>query len=229
MYRSLNAIMKRAVTFGLAAMTFAPIAGAQRTTTAAAKPAASAPKAKERTNKWVFGAHTIAAPGVSITGPDVDGSFGTGLGGGLGVMAGYELNKAVTGYASLDVAKQGSGVNWMQGSFGLVHAEIGVRANLSQANPQMHPYLQAGIGKRSLGARVTDFEDDEVYDISLSGNMLSFGGGLQYVLSPKFSLDGGVTMAIGNFNQLDDDGDLGTIQVNSSTSIRLRAGVVWRP
>ena len=59
--------------------------------------------------------------------------------------------------------------------------------------------------------------------------MLSFGGGLQYVLSPKFSLDGGVTMAIGNFNQLDDDGDLGTIQVNSSTSIRLRAGVVWRP
>ena len=66
MYRSLNAIMKRAVTFGLAAMTFAPIAGAQRTTTAAAKPAASAPKAKERTNKWVFGAHTIAAPGLVI-------------------------------------------------------------------------------------------------------------------------------------------------------------------
>ena len=227
MYRSLNAIMTGAVTLGLAALTLAPTAGAQRTTTA--KPAASAPRAKERTNKWVFGAHTIAAPGVSITGPDIDGTFGTGLGGGLGIMAGYELNKAVTGYASLDVARQGSGVNWMSGSFGLVHAEIGVRANLSKANPQMQPYLQAGIGKRSLGARMTDLEDDEVHDVSLSGNMLSFGGGLQYVLSPKVSLDGGVSMAIGNFNQWEDDGDLGTIQVNSSTSIRLKAGVVWRP
>jgi hypothetical protein len=59
--------------------------------------------------------------------------------------------------------------------------------------------------------------------------MISFGGGLQYVLSPKVSLDGGVSMAIGNFNQWEDDGDLGTIQVNSSTSIRLKAGVVWRP
>ena len=228
MYRSLNAIMTGAVTLGLAALTFAPIAGAQRTNTAA-KPAASAPKAKERTNKWVFGAHTIAAPGVSVTGPDIDGTFGTGLGGGLGIIAGYELNKAITGYALLDVARQGSGVNWMSGSFGLVHAEIGVRANLSQNNPQMRPYLQAGLGKRSLGARVTDFEDDEVHDMSLSGNMLSFGGGLQYVLSPKVSLDGGVSMAIGNFNQWEDDGDLGTIQVNSSTSIRLKAGVVWRP
>ena len=228
MYRSLNAIMTRAVTLGLAALTFAPIAGAQRTTTAA-KPAATAPRAKERTNKWVFGAHTIAAPGVSITGPDIDGTFGTGLGGGLGIMAGYELNKAVTGFASLDVARQGSGVNWMSGSFGLVHAEIGVRANLSKANPQMQPYLQAGIGRRSLGARMTDLEEDETHDVSLSGNMVSFGGGLQYVLSPKVSLDGGVSMAIGNFNQWEDDGDLGTIQVNSSTSIRLRAGVVWRP
>jgi len=228
MYRSLNVFMTRAVTLGLAALTFAPIAGAQRTTTAA-KPAASAPTAKERTNKWVFGAHTIATPGVSITGPDIDGTFGTGLGGGLGIMAGYELNKAVTGYASLDVARQGSGVNWMSGSFGLVHAEIGVRATLSKTNPQMQPYLQAGIGKRSLGARMTDLEDDEVHDVSLSGNMISFGGGLQYVLSPKVSLDGGVSMAIGNFNQWEDDGDLGTIQVNSSTSIRLKAGVVWRP
>lgn len=227
MYRSLKGIITSAVTLGLAAPVMAPVAGAQRTTTLS-KPAAKAPAPKARTNQWVFGAHTLAAPGVTVTGPDVDGSWGTGLGGGLGVMVGYDLNKAVTAFASLDVARQGSGVDYMSGSFGLVHAEIGVRAALSRSNPQMVPYLLAAIGRRAVGATVTDFEDGEVYDMSLSGGMLTFGGGLEYKLSRKVSLDGGIEFGIGTFSHV-DDGDVYTINVNSSTSTRLRAGVVWRP
>ena len=235
MYRSLKAIMQGAMTLGLVALTFAPTADAQRpATTTTTKPAATAAapapqKSKARTNKWVFGAHTVAAPGISITGPDVDGTFNTALGGGLGIMAGYEINRAVTLFGAFDVARQNSGVNWMSGSFGLVHAEVGVRTVLSQSNPQMQPYLQGAIGRRSLGARVTDYDADEVYDMSLTGNMISFGGGMQYTISPKVSLDGGVQMAIGTFNHYDYDGELGSLQLNSSTSIRLKAGVVWRP
>ena len=128
----------------------------------------------------------------------------------------------------LDVARQGSGVDYMSGSFGLVHAEIGVRAALSKSNPDMVPYLLAAIGRRAVGARVTDFEDGEIYDMSLSGNMLTFGGGLEYKLSRKVSLDGGIEFGIGTFSHV-DDGDVYTISVNNSTSTRLRAGVVWRP
>ena len=225
MYRSLTGIIRGAVTMAVAALTLAPNAVAQRSSTAS-KPT---PKAAERANKWVFGAHTIAAPGVTVTGHDVEGSWGTAMGGGLGVMVGYELNKSVSAFASLDAARQGSGVNYMTGSFGLVHAELGVRAKLSKANPQMIPYATAAIGRRAVGARVTDLEDDEIYDMSLSGTMLSFGGGLQYTLSPKLSLDGGAEFGIGAFNHVDDDGDLYTIHVNSSTSIRVRAGFIWRP
>jgi hypothetical protein len=226
MYRSLKGIIFATITAAVCAM--APEAGAQRTTSATK--AAKAPTAKERTNKWVFGAHSIATPGVSITGPDFEEwPFSTTMGGGLGIMAGYELNRAVTAFASLDVAKQNSGVSWMQGSFGLVHAELGVRAHLSQVNAQSKPYLMAAIGKRAIGARITDLDEDEVYDLSFSGTMLSFGGGLQYLLSPKLSLDGGVELGLGTFDHYDSDGDIGSLSANASTSIRVRAGVVWRP
>jgi hypothetical protein len=228
MYRSSRKIIGRTAVAAAWLMMAATVTHAQRSTTVS-KRAAKAPAVKERSNKWVFGAHTIAAPGVTVTGQDIDGTWGTGLGGGLGIMAGYELNRAVTGFASLDVARQGSGVNYMSGSFGLVHAEIGVRAILSRNNPQMVPYATAAIGRRALGARVTDLEDGEIYDLTLSGTMLSLGGGAQYRLSPKVSLDGGLEFGIGAFDHVDDNGDLYTIAVNSSTSIRLRAGVVWRP
>jgi hypothetical protein len=228
MFRSLKRFITSVVTVATATLTLAPAAGAQRTSSTS-KPAASAPKAKERRNPWVFGAHTIAAPGVTVTGQDIEGSWGTAMGGGLGIMVGYDLNKSITGFASFDVARQGSGVNYMTGSFGLVHAELGVRANLSRTNPQMVPYATAAIGRRAIGAKVTDLEDGEIYDMSLSGTMLSFGGGLQYALSPKVSLDGGAEFGIGAFDHVDDNGDLYTISVNSSTTIRVRAGITWRP
>jgi outer membrane autotransporter protein len=117
----------------------------------------------------------------------------------------------------------------MQGSFGLVHAELGIRANLSQTNAQSKPYLMAAIGKRAIGARITDFDEDDVYDLAFSGTMLSFGGGLQYLLSPKLALDGGVELGLGAFDHYDADGDIGSVSVNASTTIRVRAGVVWRP
>lgn len=224
MYRSLKGMMFATV---IAAVLTAPEAGAQRTTSSTK---GKAPATRERTNKWIFGAHTIASPGVSITGPDFEEwPVSTTMGGGVGVMAGYELNKAITAFASLDLAKQNSGVDWMRGSFGLVHAELGVRANLAQARSQSAPYLTAAIGRRAIGSRITDLDEDEVYDVSFWGTMVSFGGGLQYLLSPKLSLDGGVELGLGTFDHYESDGDLGTVSANTSTTIRVRAGVVWRP
>jgi len=257
MYRSLKGIIQVAAIVGLTALILAPTAGAQRAagagkkpatttekpattaekpTTAAEKPATtSAPKAAAkapvaRTNKWVFGAHTVAAPGVTINGPDFDQfQISTTMGGGLGVMAGYELNKAVTAFASLDVAKQNSGEPWMEGSWGLVHGELGIRAKLTQTNQQMTPYALAAIGRRALGARIYSFDDQEYYDLSFYGMMLSFGGGIEYKVTPKVVMDGGLELGIGTMNTVNDDGDIESVRANASTSIRVRAGFVWRP
>ena len=230
MYRSLKGKgIVTLATMTLAALAVAPDAGAQRTSSTT-KTTSKAPAVKERTNRWVFGAHTVASPGLSITGPDFEEwEFSTAMGGGLGIMAGYEVNKAVTAFVSLDLAKQNSSVSWMQGSFGLVHAEVGIRANLSQSNPQTVPYLMAALGRRAIGSRINDLADDETYDVAFTGTMVSFGGGLQYLLSPKLALDGGVELGIGSFDHYEWDGDLGTQSVNASTSIRVRAGFVWRP
>src|SRR5688572_31011571 len=139
MYRSLKGMMFATVI--AAVLTAAPEAGAQRTTSSTK---GKAPTTRERTNKWIFGAHTIASPGVSITGPDFEEwPVSTTMGGGLGVMAGYELNKTITAFASLDLARQSSGVSWMQGSFGLVHADVGGGPRLSQKNTQAVPHLMA--------------------------------------------------------------------------------------
>jgi hypothetical protein len=227
MYRSSKAIIGSAGLAVLGALILlSPTAHAQRPT--ASRPVGKAPT-PPRSNKWVFGAHTIAAPGVTVTGPDIEGTWGTSMGAGLGLMVGYDINRAVTAFGSLDLSRQGSGVNYMTGSFGLVHAEVGIRAAITTSNPQSVPYVLGAIGRRAVGAKVTDLEDDEIYDLTLSGTMLTFGGGLQYQLSPKVALDGAAEFGIGAFNNVNDGGDVYTISVNSSTSIRLRAGVVWRP
>jgi hypothetical protein len=42
-------------------------------------------------------------------------------------------------------------------------------------------------------------------------------------------MDGGLELGIGSLNQYNADGDVGTVSANTSTSIRVRAGVIWRP
>ena len=63
----------------------------------------------------------------------------------------------------------------------------------------------------------------------LTGGMFGVGGGIQHVLSSTVALDGGLELGFGRFAHLYDDGDQGPINVNGSTTIRLRFGVMWRP
>ena len=237
MYRRIDHPINR-LTVGamaLAMVALAATAQAQRTPTRGTTGAKrSRAAAVDRTKGIVLGAHTIAAPGVAITGEDVDGTFNTTFGGGAGVMVGYEFTPTFSAFASLDVAKQGSGESGLAGSFGLWHFEVGGRANFPLDNPRTVPYVSASVGRRSLGARLTEEIEDgdgdvEEYDWGASGLMFGLGGGVQHYLSPRLALDGGVELAFGSFSHIDDDGTPRTIQVNGSKSVRLRFGVTWRP
>lgn len=199
--------------------------GPSNSTAGRARPASDAPN-----SKWVFGIHTVAAPGVTVTGPDIDGGFSTQLGMGVGVMAGYELRPNLTGFVSLDLAKQGTGPDITPaGTFGLAHYEFGARLRLQPTNATMRPYVTGTIGQRALGARVTDLDTGESITVALGGRMVSFGGGVERALSPKLALDGGAEIAFGKFDRLTWDDDTYVGQVNGSTSIRLRGGLTWRP
>jgi hypothetical protein len=231
----MHGLTTRAAAVTLAALTFSATLDAQRsparpTSTKPAAPARAAANDLVPGRGLQLGVYTLAAPGVSITGEDVDGTFSTTFGGGAGVMVGYGFNPIWSGYAALDVARQGSGNTDVEGTFGLAHFEIGARANLlSLGNPTTVPYLSASVGRRALGAHVTDYEYDEEYNMALSGMMFAAGGGIQHVLSPKVALDAGVQVGYGRFAHLDEDGEQSTLLVNGSMSLRFRVGVNWRP
>lgn len=190
---------------------------------------AAAQRALDRTTGLMLGLHTVAAPGVAISGEDVRSDFHTNLGGGVGAMIGYGFTPILSAYASLDLAKQGSGVSDLQGSFGLVHFEVGARANLPMGSPRTVPWVSASVGRRSLGAHITDTGWDEEYDAVFSGGMFALGAGVQHFLSPTTALEGGAEIGFGTFDKFAVDGDQDDIDVGSSTTVRLRFGMVWRP
>src|SRR5689334_18646022 len=176
----------------------------------------------------VLGVYTIAAPGVTLTGDDVDGTFKTNFGPGAGVMVGYGFNRTFSGFASVDLAKQGMSGD-IGGNFGLRHIELGARANLPYGSVSTVPYLTASYGQRALGARVTDDFEGTEYDMRLTGGMFGVGGGLEHVLSPTLAVDGGLAVAFGRFNHSEIAGESSSLAVNGTTSVRLRIGMTWRP
>jgi hypothetical protein len=206
-------------------------AGAQRSggRTATATRQAGTSAADDRLTGLMFGVHTVAAPGVAINGPELTPPLNTGFGTGGGVMVGYGFTPVFSAFASLDVARQPSAIEEVEGSFGLMHIQLGARANLAINNPKMVPYVSASVGRRSLGARITDPEFDEEYDVSFSGNMLGLGGGIQYFLNPTTTLEGGLELGFGAFGHVKGANGEGDVSVSNSTTTRLRFGVIWRP
>jgi len=183
----------------------------------------------ERMKGFSLGAYMIAAPGLSVTGNDMDGSLKTSFGPGAGVLVGYGFNRTWSGFASFDLAKQSATAGDYGGSFGLVHFEVGARANLPFGTPTNLPYVSASYGRRALGARVHDEFEGTNYNVSLTGGVFGLGGGIQHTLSPTLTLDGGMELGFGRFSDYEWDGDSGTADLNGSTSVRLKFGVTWRP
>jgi hypothetical protein len=233
------------VTMVLAMLALATASEAQRTSTGTGKPAtkpATTPAPKSvakpapvatpdgRRTGFVLGVYTMAAPGLSLSGADIDdGPFRTNFGPGGGVMIGYGFNRTFSGYASVDVAKQSASDPDIGGSFGLRHIELGARANLPYGSRTTVPYLTASYGRRSLGARVTDYFEGTEYDMRLSGGMFGVGGGVEHVISPTLAVDGGLSLGFGSFSHADIDGASGPFAVNGTTSVRLKIGMTWRP
>src|SRR4051812_39322974 len=126
------------------------------------------------TTGLAIGVYVLDAPGVSISGGDVEGTFHTGMGQGLGVSLDYGLNQQFSLFGSIDIAKQHTTQDtYPDGEFGLGHFELGLRINLRISDPKTVPYLSGSIGARALAANVKDLDTGERFDWGLSGGMVS--------------------------------------------------------
>ena len=177
---------------------------------------------------FMLGAYALTAPGVTIEGTgDTDGKVETNFGAGAGIQVGYAFSPRFMLFSDLDVAKQGSTMDGAEGSFGLVHFDIGGRMSFPTTGQQLVPYVMAAIGGRAVGATVDDGIDS--YKMSISGASFSAGGGMQYFLSPKLALDGGVSLGFGKFDKQKIRGHKEDLEVNNSLSTRVKMGVNWYP
>jgi hypothetical protein len=232
MFGRMKGNMALMTTLAIASLTIGTAAGAQRSKARRVAPEPARREAvDDRTLGFMFGIHSIAAPGVNISGEDIDGTFSTGFGAGAGVMLGYGFNERFSGFVSLDVAKQRTGEDvHPEGTFGLGHIELGVRANVPMANMENTlPYVSASVGRFAVGAHIEEEDTDEDYDTSLSGAMVALGAGFQHFFSPSMALDAGVAMSFGKFGTWTEDGDTEDLDVNRSTALRFRVGLTCRP
>jgi hypothetical protein len=192
---------------------------------------AQRPHPVHQPSRWVINGHSVAGLGTSV-GPANGGGFAlktsSGLGGGLEV--GYMITPRLTAYAGYDIVKQGIDVTGLDGDFGLKHLEAGARLSFPVRNSRMLPYLGGWVGRRSLTSTLENFDTGEQADYSLSGLAAGLSGGVQYFVSPKLSLDGGLSLGLGKFGTEKIDGhNTDAPPVKSTTTTRVQFGASWHP
>jgi hypothetical protein len=178
--------------------------------------------------RWVINGHSTAALGTSVG--DADGHLNTSTGLGAGIEVGYRVTPRLLTYAGFDVAKQGVDFPGISGNFGLTHLEAGARLSFPTRSSRAVPYIGLWAGQRSLGATRVDVVTGQSSHLSMSGMALGASGGVQLYMSPKLSLDGGVSIGTGRLGTVKVDGqrqDWGT--PDRSTTTRLRFGANWYP
>ena len=173
---------------------------------------------------------TMLALGFRITGPSVAPEIKTENGQGLGIEIGYGITPRIMVFGSADLAKQRSNFQSLDGSMGLAHIELGARLAFPAAGRRAVPYLSAQFGAQALGARSIEGESEGT--IRIWGTHVGAGAGVLYALSPVLALDAGVVGSRGKFGKVELLGAANTsgdMNVNSSTTMRLKVGFNWHP
>src|SRR4029077_16727073 len=145
----------------------------------------------------------------------------TAFGAGAGVTLGWGFNSTFAAFTRLDMVKQKTaGSNMPEGSWGLVHLEVGARATVPLGSAATIPYVTASFGGRALASTGT-LENGETTDVSLSGHYFGFGAGIEHALSRSMAIDGGVDLGFGKFSHMKIGGEEGGREDNPTQAIRL--------
>ena len=184
-----------------------------------------------QTEGFSLGATTVVALGITIQGQGgARESITTHTGEGVGVQVGYGFSPNLMAFASGTVVKQGTDDYGNGSSFGLAILEAGARMTFAQPGKRAVPYVSAHVGTHGLGANIS--QQGVNAQVRFSGMQVGAGGGILYAFSPSIALDAGVVGDRGKFGNYKLSGDINdqtTLQVNSTTTIRLKVGFNWHP
>lgn len=206
----------RRTTFSLAALAFVAIA----------------PVASAQGNQSIMSRFTLDVATGTTTVDASDDLAKTKMGIGYGLQLGFDVMPALKIVAGWDAAKIDIDEEGAEGDFGLSQFDIGARYSFMNVSPKFRPYLQASVTPRSFASDLENPETGETAELTFSGMGYSFGGGLDYVLSPKLAIMGGLTYTTGSFDKVELDGeeaDLEGDEAIDANGMRVRVGLSWRP
>lgn len=191
---------------------------------AAAQPVAGTFGAASSTKGFFLGAHLN---GTALSAEDL--SDDTESGGGLGVQVGYGFTPR------LALVLDGTGARFdVDGEeFTVAHFDVALRYAFTGQTRRFVPFLELGYSGRAAAQEdVTFFLDDGstvTGDLELSGTGFTFGGGLQYYVSPKVAIGAGVKWTTGEFDTVKfDDVSVSDLGIDAM-SARVNLGLTWYP
>jgi hypothetical protein len=189
---------------------------------------AQRPPAVHSPARFVINGHTTAALGTTVSDGAQTGDLRTTMGLGGGVQVGYLITPRLTAYAGLDLAKQGSDINGVDGNFGLTHLEAGAHLSFPVRGSKALPYVGAWVARRKLSTTLVNLLTGQEAPLSVWGLGGGVTGGMQYFLSPKLALDGGISVGIGKMGHMKANGNQGDIpNIQNTTTTRLQFGANW--
>jgi opacity protein-like surface antigen len=178
--------MRRTIT--AAAVLVALVAAALPASPLAAQADPTAPP-RSRTDGLALGAH-LNGSAVSPTNEK------TQSGGGAGVTIGYGFSPSFMISAQLDLALVTVSED---DEYALAHFDLGARYSFADPRRAWVPHLDLALTGRAGSQTVTDGRSS--VDVTLSGSALSFGGGVQYFVTPRLAIDGTLLWSHGRWDR----------------------------
>jgi len=170
--------------------------------------------------------------GLSLNGSSIqfdEASNDIESGGGLSAQIGWGFTR---NFAMLfDVS--GAAIRSDGGDYGLGHVELSGRWHFASPTRALVPFLEVGYAARAVTQNgfvyVDDFGNILSGDFSLLGTGASFGGGLQYHVTPTMALGGSLKWTVGNFSTVKlDNVSVDGLDIRATTA-RLNLGFTWYP
>jgi hypothetical protein len=182
------------------------------------------PQARSHTSGLFLG---LGLNGSSIQSDDL--SSNTESGGGLAGELGYGFTRHFALFINTSAAR----ISSTTGDFDLGHFDVGARWNFASPSRSIAPFLDVAYGGRAAMESDVVLYDETGQphqgDLSIIGTGLSFGGGLNYFVSPSWALGGALKWTTGEFSRVQfDKVSVDGFEIDA-TSARFNLGFTWFP
>jgi len=177
---------------------------------------------RSTTRGWVLGAH-LQGGSLTVNNDDPRG------GGGLGVRAGYGVNRYFTPYLEADAIQFDVPNPDLGGTWGMTHLDVGLRYNFANSLRRWVPFLETALGVRAVIVDDGTSNGTDVGRVTFSGGAFSLGGGVGYYVKQHVAIETVFKFTGGKFENV----DVGNVTVRNldidASSTRVKFGVEWWP